>query len=157
MSEKQLRDMIEYASGWAGTRFAKVGAIAPFWHAMTASGETLVLAPPFQNKDASAAFFRALFKERDVVRYVMIDEAWLAKIDPSEKEHYNRRGVRSHPQRVEIVMFNGEDHEGGQIMAYRRIERPNNGPAYLGPLEWQRYNESEGRFVGLLPTKGTKQ
>src|SRR3974390_3303296 len=42
LSDKKLRDMLACASDFCERRFERDGAIEPMWHAVTASGESLV-------------------------------------------------------------------------------------------------------------------
>jgi hypothetical protein len=42
MSEKQLRDLIDFASDFCGEQFAAKGQILPMWHAVTSFGEQFV-------------------------------------------------------------------------------------------------------------------
>ena len=106
----------------------------------------------------------ALFDLADVVRYVFIDEAWTLKrmIRPDEEEKIYREGLSKHPERVEVVMIQGEDRDYGQIAAHRNIIRPAKGKPYLGPLQTLgdlpfvphgAAVQSEGRMVGLLPVR----
>jgi hypothetical protein len=169
MSEKQLRAMLAYASHFCEREFARNGVVYPMWHATTSKGETIIETPASPDKDASVALIRALFEIRDVVRYVFFDEAWtlLKCVQPDEMVRIDRDGLRNHPERVEVVMFQGEDAEwGGQISAHRLIHRPASGKPYLGPfvtldelahLPHGAVVQSEGRLVGLLPMRGTKQ
>jgi hypothetical protein len=169
MSEKQLRDLIEFASRFCDRHFADHGVIYPLWHAVTSKGETLIERPACDDKDLSVAMIRALFDLADVVRYVFIDEAWTLSrlIQPNEEEKIYREGLSKHPERVEIVMIQGEDRECGQLMVHRNIIRPPKGKPYLGPLlslddlpfmpHGGGVEHSEGRMVGLLPKRGTMQ
>ena len=88
MSEKQLRDLIAYASDFCEKEFARKGAILPMWHAITSAGKNMIERPQFADKDLAVAMIRALFDLADVVRYVFIDEAWTLKrmIRPDEEE-----------------------------------------------------------------------
>jgi hypothetical protein len=169
MSEKQLRELIAFASGQCDKLFAREGIIYPMWHAITSTGETLIETPPFDNKDLAVAMIRALFDLRDVVRYVFVDEAWTLSrmLQPNEEEKAYREGLANHPDRIEIVMISGEDHECGQLMVHRNIIRPAKGKPYLCPLQslddlpfippGAHATQSEGRMVGLLPVRGTRQ
>ncbi len=105
---------------------------------------------------------------KDVVRYIYIGETWTLDrmIERSEEAAILRDGLANHPERVEIVQLQGEDDECGQIMGQRRIIRPESGRPYLGPLEmvidlpFMPYGatvQSEGRMVGVLPVRGTRQ
>lgn len=161
MSEKDLRALIDYASGFAEKRFAKTGVVYPLWHAVKSNGESFVMPAPAGGKDLGVAIIRAAFEIEDVVRYVFMDEAWTLDqpVARAEIDFMQRHGVRAHPDRVEIVMFSGEDAESGRmLMSKRRIIRPANGKPRLGPLEeLPTGGHSEGRMVGLLPVKGTRQ
>ena len=77
-----------------------------------------------------------------------------------------RKGISQHPDRVEVVQLQGEDQECGQLMAQMRIIRPASGKPYLKPMEWLidlpfiprgATVQSEGRMVGVLPVRGTRQ
>jgi hypothetical protein len=168
MSEKQLRELIAFTSGQCDKIFARTGVIYPMWHAITSAGESFIETPRFDDKDVAVAMIRALFDLKDVVRYVFIDEAWTLHrmIQPDEEEKIWREGLSKHPDRVEVVMIQGEDRDYGQIVAQRAIIRPAKGRAYLGPLQTLddlpfmpagAHVQSEGRMVGLLPVRGTRQ
>jgi hypothetical protein len=169
MSEKQLRDLIMFASDFCDRQFAAKGIVYPLWHAVTSSGEQFYETSPLQDKDLAVAMIRALFDLRDVVRYVFIDEAWTLNrmLQPGEEEKVRRDGLSKHPDRMEVVMISGEDHECGQMMVHRNIIRPAKGKPYLGPLQdlddlpfippGGGVAQSEGRMVGLLPRRGTMQ
>jgi len=170
MSEKQLRLMFYRASQFCDAHFAQRGEIAPMWHAVTSTGRHLIEPhPTFLGKDMAMLMVRAFFKVEDVVRYVYVGEAWTLDrmIKPEEEEAILRDGIENHPDRVEVVQLQGEDDECGQIMGQRRIIRPESGRPYLGPLEMindlpsipngARLSQSEGRMVGVLPVRGTRQ
>jgi hypothetical protein len=168
MSEKQLRDLIAFTSNFCDRQFAAKGMIIPIWHAVTSTGESLIQTAPCDDKDLSVAMIRALFDIRDVVRYVFMDEAWtLARmLQPDEQAKIRREGLANHPDRIEVVMIQGEDRDCGQIMLHRDIIRPAKGRPYLGPLQslddlpfipHGARVQSEGRMVGLLPVRGTRQ
>ena len=162
MSEQDLRKMIDFASQFCERMFAMKGEIHAQYHAVPAQGAHFIHVPT-GDKDTAVAMTRALFELRDVVRYIFFAEAWtVAKPigDEELKRMMKRGGVSMHPERVEIIMLQGEDREAGMIMAQRRIIRTGK-RAHLGPLEWQDIKgpgrSSEGRMVGLLPVKGMRQ
>jgi hypothetical protein len=170
MSEKELRRMFDRASQFCEAHFAVRGEIAPMWHAVTSTGETIIEPhPTFLGKDIAMVMIRAFFDAKDVVRYVYIGEAWTLRemIKPEQVTAIMRDGLANHPDRVEIVQLQGEDQECGQIMGQRRIIRPESGRPYLGPLEMlndlpsiphgARLSRSEGRMVGVLPVRGMRQ
>lgn len=170
MSEEQLRSMFDRASQFCEAHFAAHGEITPMWHAVTSEGETIIEQHPgFLGKDIAMVLIRAFFDAKDVVRYVYIGEAWTLKemIKPEDAEAIMRDGIANHPDRLEIVQLQGEDAECGQIMGQREIIRPESGWPYLGPLvmiadlpsipHGARLSASEGRMVGVLPARGTRQ
>jgi len=165
-------DLIGFASLWATKAFRRDGEIHPIWHAITRDGEHLILPTPWGapgERDHQTTAIRVLFELKDVVRYVMLHECWMARFDdvPDDaaaaalREELNRDGVQDRPDRIEIVMFQAE--VAGQIArtAYRRIVRPPRGRAYLNPLEW--FPDAApgayavGRMVGMLPVRGAMQ
>lgn len=169
MSEKDLRAMLDFASGFCERMFAKKGEVAPMWHAVKRNGEQFVEPHPQQlGKDLASAMIRAQFNLLDVVRYIYIGEAWTVDKQVSEQAlqeevlAYARQGrLHEHPDRIEIVQLQGEDYECGQIMGQRVIKRPSNGKPYLAALEILVQPgdgvQSQGRMVGMLPVRGTKQ
>jgi hypothetical protein len=169
MSERELRRMLDFASDFCERQFAKKGEIPPMWHAITSAGETLIEPHPvFLGKDMAAAMIRTFFNLRDVIRYIYIGEAWTLSrmITPEEQAEIFRKGISEHPDRVEVVQLQGEDHDYGQLIASRQIIRPEHGKPRLGPMTL--VNDlphvprgatatSEGRMVGMLPVRGTLQ
>jgi hypothetical protein len=158
----KLREMIEGASAWAEKRFAKTGEITPIWHAVKADGQDLVLpAPPGLSKDVAAVLARAVFEIENVERCVLIDEAWTARgmgEKARELEAWraaHEGSIHEYPERVEVVMFVGEDASEGMITAHREIKRPKKGKPRLGPLQFMEgFSSAQGRLVGMLPRRG---
>jgi hypothetical protein len=154
----ELRAMIEAASVWADDRFAQYGEITPMWHIVTGDGREMILQPPPVDKDVGARIMRAALRKLDAIRCVFIDEAWTVEVkldDAAEVERIEREGAATHPRRVEMLMFAGED-QMGQLIGTRPIERPPGGKAYLGPIEIESSPVSHGRFVGMLPPRGAR-
>ena len=139
--------------------FHAIGSISPMWHAETASGDILIVQTGGGDKDTDALMMRAYFKLNDIGRYCFIDEAWTLTV-PTSREHEAReafkRGLEHHPDRVEVLVYQAE-HESGSATGHRVITRPPKGKAQLGPLKVFRSSMSEGRFVGMLPQRGTVQ
>jgi hypothetical protein len=127
------------------------GIIHPMWHVVMASGAMQVLpSPPTDDKDEIVFLLRTVFEERNVVRYVFIDEAWQVETAESDIEAVLQRGLEGHPDRVEVVMYSAEDNTG-HVTARRVITRSKGGKPRLGPLEFEESKLCAGRFVGLLP------
>ena len=138
----ELRTMIEVASRLVEKRFRQTGRILRLYHAVDATGEFVV--PRLSNdKDIDAMFVRALFEQRKVVRYILIDEAWVLDrkrggpnaIPAAEMEWINQHGLEHHPDRREIVLISGEDKSGERLIGQRFILRPEHSRATLSPLE----------------------
>jgi hypothetical protein len=153
----ELKKIIESASAWADMVFADTGEILPMWHAITSKDENIIIPAIIPDKDAQAEALRALFKEKDVVICVFITEAWTCGMTDAKTAKramaWMRAGksLESFPDRIEIVVFSGEDAHG-TINAHRRIIRGEGRPT-LGPLEWFETGEVAGRFVGMLPRR----
>lgn len=162
-----LQEFIVGCSYTAAKVFQLRGKLSPMWHAITRDGQHLMVPSPHPDKDAAVTLMRALFELRDVVRYVLINEAWTVEVEqrwPGEEvEALNERSrqlggiLADHPDRVEVLMLIGEDETAGLCTARRVIHRPPNAKPYLGPLEIDEFEVSEGRLVGLLPQRGTRQ
>jgi hypothetical protein len=160
MSEKDLRNLIEYASNFAEGAMRLHGNVAPIWHMITSSGQEIVeLTPQTENKDYAMAMIRALMEIEHVVRYVYFAEAWMLDFKnsdgrPSQEEldRIMEEGASQHPDRIECVVFQAEDNECGMLSGHRKIIRNGEHRPRLGPLEFMpRHTESTGRMVGLLP------
>jgi hypothetical protein len=156
MSEQQLRELIEISSKNAERDFAKHGRLEPAWYCVDGDDRGMFLPSPSVDKDTAAALMRALFVMHGVKRYVFVDEAWMvATQNPSDQQLKDyERGIAEDPNRMEIVMFSGEDRDAG---GHRFILRPPGRRAHLGPLTVERYEHSGGRFVGMLPVTGARQ
>jgi hypothetical protein len=160
--------MLACASDFCERRFARDGTIEPMWHALTATGESFIerASTDFDEPEALATI-HALFDLRDVIRYVFMYEAFtLARLLPAdEMDRVSRRGLAAHPERVEVVVLQGESRECGQIVAHRRIIRPAGRKPHLGAIETMEEVmhlprgaaiRFQGRMVGLLPVRGTR-
>jgi len=164
-------DLIAFASEWAGKVFRRDGEIHPIWHAITRGGEHLILPTPWgdsYDRDLQTAMVRVLFDLKDVVRYVLLHEAWMADFRGTRlsgeqaealREELNRDGVKNRPDRIEVVMIQAEVEGHVARSAFRRIVRPPRRRAILAPLDM--FNlagaNAEGRLVGMLPVRGGMQ
>lgn len=161
------RELIETISECVSVAFLIFREMRPFYHAVSANGEEFVISLSGIDKNVWAATARQFFKEKSVVRYVFVTEAWtlLSNLDGASKEkiedlkkQLKEHGLKNHPDAVESVTLTAEDESEGYVLATRRIIR-NGNKATLGPLEIsdEPYSTFEGRFVGLLPQKGATQ
>jgi hypothetical protein len=160
-----LRALVGMMSRNIEPTFLQDGAIyRPIWHAVDAKGEHLILPPlPSKTKDEEAIMVRAFFELMDVVRYCVAMEAWTVerKIvggDRAAVEALRRAGIANEPDRIEVIAFQAEDANEGLLFAQRRIIRPANKKPTLDALfVHPSFGEGSGRFVGMLPQRGTKQ
>lgn len=143
--------------------------LAPFFVGHKPDGEVVTLAIRADlTKDEEAARMRAIAAQLDLVRCAYVDEAWTAQIAAASPEQerrakaeiaiMNRIGVKHHPDRREVIIIAAEDYITGSLMGFRYILRPEHGKPSLSPLKIEQgWDQAEGRFVGLLPPRGTKQ
>ena len=153
-----LHNLITQAADASGKVFKIKGRLLPMFDAFTATGERLIFPVPSGDKDSSLAIVRALFKLRNVTRCVYIDEAWmLDAATEADQAFAQSESLATHPRRIEVVMYAAED-ETGHLHGYRRIIRPRHGKARLGELQINDFGGTyEGRFIGMLPVRGTRQ
>jgi hypothetical protein len=133
-----LQEFVTGCSEAAAKVFHLRGHISPMWHVVTRDGKHLMTPSPCPYKDDAVA------PGEDV-------EALNAR------SRMLTGSLAHHPDRVEVLMLSGEDENTGLCTARRVIHRPPHGKAYLGPLEIDTPTSSEGRMVGLLPQRGTRQ
>lgn len=151
-----LDRMLEYADQFIAKRFKDVGRIYPMFHAENET-EAFVIRTMLENKDAVAEILTKFFAEKNVQRFVFIDEAWFLDIDQkggkfsqAELDKIMREGLKDHPDRREVIQFHAQDANVMHIWT-REIIRPAKGKAKLAPLKKnEEWNQSEGRWHGLL-------
>lgn len=93
------------------------------------------------DRDKIVDTMRKFFRERRIVRYAVLSEAWIGsggKMRPSEN-----------PDRREVVYIAVEDASGERIFGIHQIFRPKGRKAYLGKLEVTDVDIG-GRFCELL-------
>ncbi|WP_028164143.1 hypothetical protein [Bradyrhizobium elkanii] len=153
-----LHEFIEIASELVGERFERMGSIRPILHFVDGEGEDVVITiPPENDKDMIASLIRVVLKTVNASRVVFIDEGWMVggELSAEDHERLHRFGANSHPRRVEVLMFSGEDEKEGLTMATRLILRKDDAKPRLGPLQFYSLEQgtTEGRLVGLLPRR----
>ena len=140
--------------------------LAPFFVGHKPDGDVVTLAiNPDLSKDEAACRMRFAAKHLELVRCAYVDEACTAQVSYSDERRaeaeiaiMNRIGVKNHPERREVIIIAAEDYVTGSLMGLRYILRPEHGKPTLSPLKIDHnWKQSEGRFVGLLPPRGTKQ
>lgn len=130
-----LEDLMVFASEQMAVRFKHVGRIYPMWHAESATDSFIISTDANQDKDLVTEAIAAFFRERNVIRFIFIDEAWIVDRKPEDLQKLMLAGgVSAQPDRREIVMIHGEDATTAKVRV-RDIIRPKKGKARLGPLQ----------------------
>jgi hypothetical protein len=145
-----LREFLDYHIASARLVFAAQGCIDPMFFGTDAQGACIILCPAFDNdeqKEAAAAEARAIFKAKNIIRYVFCSEAWALTV-PTTTDAIPRPS--KHPDRIEVVIVEAEDKSGKNLSVHMLIQRKGDTvtlgePKYFG-------DTSSGRFIGLLQT-----
>jgi hypothetical protein len=155
--------LMEIASPWAAESFREHGEIHPMYHALCTDGRHAVMPVRGDDRDEWVAAARKAFERIDAVAYVFICEGWAREMMPADeaeamrlRAEWLKSGIANDPKRIEVVMLIAEDAEG-IVMASRRIIR-HKGRPHLGKLKVDDTIKSmEGRMVGLLSIRETRQ
>jgi len=129
--------------------------VLPTWIAERSDGQMFPIITHFDSKrdqEATGKALRIFFKEKDVVRYVSIVEAWM--IEPKTKEipESVKRGasLAGHPDRREVIWVTAEEGDKHKVGMFY-ILRPEHGKAILSPFKTMPQAEKqEGIFCNLL-------
>ena len=133
--------------------FAAQGEVLPMFIGQTEDGTKIPVCTPFSNdaeKDAVADVVRALFAKHNVVRYVMLSEAWSLALKPDDD--LPDESIKHIPGRKEVIHVMGEDVTWACEMAVCNIVREGK-TATLTEWKFSRQSGREtlsGRFSGLL-------
>lgn len=153
--EEWVRDNADFAA----KVFKDRGELTPMWIAQTKTGEILPICAPMTDKDVLVKAIKKLFKDRDVVRYVFMVEAWTLAAHDGDKDrkmrdYAARHSLADHPGRRECIMVSGEDAHN-QIVGMMFILRPEHGKPTVSPFNMtittKQGGHVEGRMAGLLP------
>jgi len=154
-----LEEIFAHAAKVARQTFNARGVIAPMWMGHTAIDELVSIMPEqfktAEDKDQAVAAVRAIFKERGVVRYSFMTEAWILQSRDSSEAAVLRaahagKSLEHHPDRREVVAVQAEDKQRC-LTGFYPILRPEHGKATLAPFKRNDAAEySKGRMVGLL-------
>lgn len=172
MKTHEAKDLIERYAHVSGVIMDKCGYVSPVAFAGNAKEHlsldlTDMMAGPksekHRRKDAGMAAIRHILKEQDADWFLMIVEAWTVELKEAEGKSLEEArklvpaDLEDYEGRVEVVWFQFEDQECGQILARRKIVRKD-GKSHLEPLEFIKdASQHEGRMVGLLPPRGRAQ
>src|SRR5262245_12521976 len=153
-----LNGIIEAMSDAADRMFKEKGYVSPTYLCMDAEGnEYMVPQPELPSENMAVQLIHEFMQYKGIIIYVYVNEAWM--IDASKTKKMRKRiktvhneysSLEHHPDRVEVVVFAGEDADG-MVMAKRRIIRPKFEVPYLGPLELTPLDRIEDRMVSMLP------
>jgi hypothetical protein len=136
--------------------FEAHGEIDPQWFVEIKGRLQLMPQPPAPfdmpgpfYKEAIFEQVRHFFRERNVTRYVYLNEAWTVEGEKGSAAPVG--SLANHPERREVVGITAED-QNETLMVTREIVRPADGTPFLRPLgEITRPDTVEGRQFGLLP------
>lgn len=148
-----LKGIIEAAAEHANDLFNLHGSFEPFWLAVDKEGTPHIMITPWANefeKSAVAAKLREVFKDLNIVRYVLASEVWCLNVTEGVK-YSPGESLEHHPDRHEAVTYTAEDLQNNHIGAEQPILRPEMGKPTLAPIKWMDdFTEVSGRMVGLL-------
>jgi hypothetical protein len=149
----ELRDLFALAAEHAARVFRETGEMLAMWHAVDGNDENILIATPWRDPDekhATVAHLRKLFRKNRVKRYVFVCEAWSMMAATPEEAISAAGRVLLHPDRREILGITAEDRDGHRIMGHYYILRPEHGPPTLSPLHMVEADKSIGALMGLL-------
>lgn len=155
-----LQKLFETARDNAKRIFDTDHSIMPIWHAISANDENLIIATPWssdEEKDGAILALRDFFREKNVLRFAFVCEAWMTMLNPDETKRATATGdfprASSHPDRREVIRITAEDRDGTVLSGQFFILRPEHGPPTLSPFHQENFEHFEGRLTGLLTTE----
>ena len=156
MSKEAMEGLIKRLSTVAEKSFNEFGALPPVFCCVTGDGQPFMLPAIGDDKEQSFAIARAVIQRTGVVLYVFISEAWVGTFGPdiskAELREIDRRGLKDHPDRREVVVYNAEDREGNAVSAQQLILRPEVSKPVLSPLQFVEVapGKSRGRGANMF-------
>jgi hypothetical protein len=162
MKPSSLKDFTIAAAETAAAMFAKQGnQLAPVYIALDRNGDYSIFPAPPGPKDFSMMITRAYLEFIGATRVIYVDEAWtleepIVGVAKERLDQIEREGVKNQPGHIECVLLVGEDATEPLVMFQRKINRDGD-RVWLGPLVDISPDGAQGRMIGLLPVKGTKQ
>ena len=153
-----LDEIFNNGKQFAKFAFEEQGEVLPMWICDDADGKHFPVMMPLEamaDKPALAEALKRFFKEKNVVRYVSILEAWTV-VSKNEKEmkevtrNLDIKPIRQHPDRKEIIFILAEDKYHSRTGIYY-ILRPKVGKPRLSEFQESEKSEHiEGTFTSLL-------
>lgn len=147
-----LDEWVKHHAEFSARVFNDLGSLTAMWVAQTKDGMIMPIMAPLADKDQILMAIKMLFREKQVIRYVFMTEAWILESKTKEIPESIKRGaaVSSHPDRREIIMVTAEDRDGTQLMGHMYILRPEHGKPTVSPFKLLDGFANEGRFAKLL-------
>jgi hypothetical protein len=128
-----------------------------------ANGQHMAIPSTAETKDEFAIIVRAFFELMNVVRYCVAMEVWVVErrgsiANRAAVDALLRTGISNEPDRIEVIALQAEDVNEGILFAERRIIRHSNKKPTLDTLFVHPSDcQASGRFVRMLPQRGTRQ
>jgi hypothetical protein len=150
MSKSDLNAFVRRVSRYVERVFDKEGEIAPVWFVTNKDDDESWIGTPQMAdhapdvRDQIAAHMCVLFREQNIMRYVLATEAWLGAPGCTD----TRPSLQA--ERREVVIFQAEDTGGGALTGLREIVRPQGRKPYLARLELTLTPPGPARFSNLL-------
>lgn len=141
----------------------KDGELSPVAFIGRFGGEMTVLAGLANiGKDNAAKEMREMARKVDADYLLHIDECWMLETKVSDRAEAETlradtrgKAVRDMPGRVDGVMFNLETHAAIFAALVPRVTVDEAAKRYtFGAVEFQVMREGEGRFIGMLHSRG---
>ncbi|PWT93551.1 MAG: hypothetical protein C5B56_00510 [Proteobacteria bacterium] len=152
-----LQTLFDGAGEQIPLMFAEDGCLcAPMWHGITEDGEPVFTITPWENQEEKLKQIESVrerFKRQKVVAYISVSEAWTLSTATEEEARAWAGRVSEHPDGREVIVIQGEDISGRQMMGVFHILRPEHGPATLSPFHLQEDCEAvpmKDNMVGWL-------
>jgi hypothetical protein len=152
----ETRGFVDRCVAHARELMQRDGALSPIAFVGTFNGGGIAIpALAMIPKDVAAKVITLAAKQADADFVLHIDEGWglEAQTEESVKALHAKYGqVKDMPGRIDVVMFQFETY-AGQFMAMPKRE-PFGEMFTFGEASFQLLGHAEGRFMGLLPTRG---
>jgi hypothetical protein len=146
----------------ARTIYEAQGHLAPMAFIGVDEGEGLAVFPwgNTPNAEIASQAIRMVCKEGNAAWVIIIMEAWIVT-GPVGDEISLRRDLKKYgsvintPGRRGAVTFLVETHER-QWNGTAFVKKLEGGKSTFGTMEFEDMNRSEGRFIGMLPNRGSE-
>lgn len=152
--------VLAVANRTARETFKEKGEVHPMWCGHTVLNELVMVLPEqFRNaddKDKAVAAVRRIFKEKEVVAFSFMCEAWILESRTASPEAFKRgmnigrnESLEHNPDRREVIQVVAEDRES-TISGHYFILRPEHGKPTLSPFHRHDFGSTTGRMTNLL-------